>query len=81
MMKLPDGGVINILSVKRKLFEKLKEFYPDRDFVVGVISNVDTDENYQKIIDFIDKGEDVSVESIIALSVLLDDASEKTGNE
>ena len=81
MMKLPDGGVINILSVKRKLFEKLKEIYPDRDFVVGVISNVDTDENYQKIIDFIDKGEDVSVESIIALSILLDDASEKTGNE
>lgn len=64
-------------STKRKLFDKLKDFYPDKDFVIGVISNVDTAENYQKIIDFIDKGEDVTVESIIALSVLLDDATEK----
>lgn len=64
-------------SIKRQLFEKLREFYNDRDFVLGVMSNVDTDENYQKIIDFIDAGESVSVESIIALSVLLDDAAEK----
>lgn len=64
-------------SIKRKLFDKLKEFYNDKDFVIGVISNVDTDENYQKIIDFIDGGEGVTVESIIALSVLLDDVTEK----
>jgi hypothetical protein len=64
-------------NIKRKLFDKLKDFYSDRDFVLGVISNVDTAENYQKLIDFIDKGEDVSVESIIALSLLLDDTTEK----
>lgn len=64
-------------NIKRELFNKLKSFYPDKDFVVGVISNVDTDENYQKIIDFIDNGEGVSVESIIALSALLDDVTEK----
>lgn len=64
-------------SVKRKLFDKLKAFHPDKDFVLGVISNVDTDENYQHIIDFMDKGKDVTIESIIALSVLLDDATEK----
>lgn len=68
-------------STKRKLFERLKEIYPDKDFVIGVISNAGTNENYQKIIDFIDKGEDVSVESIIALSILLDDASEKPRTE
>ena len=64
-------------NIKRKLFDKLKDFYSDRDFVLGVISNVDTAENYQKLIDFIDKGEDVSVESIIALSLLLDYTTEK----
>lgn len=64
-------------SIKRQLFEKLREFYNDRDFVLGVMSNVDTDENYQKIIDFIDAGESVSAESIITLSVLPDDAAEK----
>lgn len=64
-------------SVKRKLFDKLKDFYADRDFVLGVMSNVDTEENYQKIIDFMDADEDVTVENIIALSVILDDATEK----
>lgn len=64
-------------GIKRKLFDKLKEFHNDKDFVLGVISNVDTNENYQRIIDFIDNGEDVSIESIIALSVLLDDAAKK----
>lgn len=64
-------------SVKRNLFDKLKAFHPDKDFVLGVISNVDTDENYQHIIDFMDKGEDVTVENIIALSVLLDDVTDK----
>lgn len=64
-------------SIKRQLFEKLRGFYNDRDFVVGVMSNVDTEENYQRIIDFIDTGESVSIESIIALSVLLNDAAEK----
>lgn len=64
-------------SIKRTLFDKLKEFHPDRDFVIGVISVAKTDENYQYIIDFMDKGEDVTVDNIIALSVLLDDVTEK----
>lgn len=77
-MKKPlNGGVNNIESTKRRLFDKLKEFHPDKDFVIGVISNVDTDENYQHIIDFMDNGEGVTVESIIALSILLDDVTEK----
>lgn len=64
-------------SVKRQLFEKLREFHNDKDFVVGVMSIVDTEENYQRIIDFIDAGKNVTVENIIALAVLPDDAAEK----
>ena len=30
-------------KTKRKLFEKLKEFYPDKDFVGGVLSNTEHD--------------------------------------
>ena len=58
-------------SVKRTLFDKLNAFQPDKEFVLGVISNVDNDEHYQRIIDFMDSGEDVTVENIIVLSVLL----------
>lgn len=63
---------VRMENIERKLFEELKEFYPDKDFVLGVISNAGTDENYQRIIDFMDNEEDVCVDSILALSLLLD---------
>lgn len=59
-------------TAKRRLFDRLRAFYNDKDFVIGVTSNVATDENCQRIMDFMDAGDDVSAESIIALSVLLD---------
>lgn len=58
-------------GIKFKLFNKLKEFHNDKDFVVGVISNTKHDEDMQSIIDYIDNGEDVTVENIILLSLHL----------
>lgn len=58
-------------EIKHKLFDKLKAFYPDKDFVVGVISNVKYDDDRQAIIDYMENGEDVSVENIILLSLHL----------
>ncbi|MCI5741276.1 MAG: hypothetical protein SO445_07070 [Lachnospiraceae bacterium] len=58
-------------KIKRKLFDRLKEFYPDKDFVGGVISNTKHDADRQKIIEYIDKGNDISVENIILLSLHL----------
>lgn len=58
-------------KIKRKLFDKLKEFNPDKDFVGGVVSNTKHDEDMQKIIDYIDNDEDVTVENIILLSLHL----------
>lgn len=58
-------------EIKRKLFDKLKAFYPDKDFVVGVISNVKYDDDRQVIIDYMENGEDVSVKNIILLSLHL----------
>lgn len=58
-------------EIKHKLFDKLKAFYSDKDFVVGVISNVKYDDDRQAIIDYMENGEDVSVENIILLSLHL----------
>ena len=58
-------------GIKFKLFNKLKEFQNDKDFVVGVISNTKHDEDMQSIIDYIDNGEDVTIENIILLSLHL----------
>ena len=55
----------NTKEMKRKLFDKLKAYYPDKDFVCGVISNVKNDIDRQALIDYIDYGDDVSVENII----------------
>lgn len=52
-------------EIKRKLFDKLKAYYLDKDFVCGVISNVKNDVDRQVLIDYIDWGDDVSVENII----------------
>ena len=61
-------------NVKRKLFNKLKEFYPDRDFVIGVISNAKHAEDQQFIIDYIENEKDATVEDVILLSLYLGNA-------
>ncbi|MEE1517266.1 MAG: hypothetical protein UF228_06680 [Lachnospiraceae bacterium] len=61
----------NEKTIKRTLFEKLRKYHNDKDFVGGVMSNVNYDEDRQIIIDFIDNDEDVSVENIILLSLHL----------
>lgn len=58
-------------EIKRQLFEKLKAYYSDKDFVVGVISNVKHDADRQAVIDYMENGDDVSVENIILLSLHL----------
>lgn len=58
-------------EIKRKLFDKLKDFYNDKDFVGGVISNTKTDEERQVIIDYIDKGENVTIDKITLLGLSL----------
>lgn len=51
------------------LFRKLRDYYDNYDFVIGVMSNVIDDEHVQMIIDYMDYGEDVSVENIILMSI------------
>ena len=65
-----NGGVIE-LDIKRKLFDKLKEFHPDKDFVVGVMSNAKHAEDQQSVINFIESEKDATVEDVILLSLHL----------
>ncbi len=59
-------------ETRKILVSKLKEIYNNRDFVVGVMSNATHIDDRKTIIDFIDKGEDVTAENIILLAVHLD---------
>ena len=58
-------------EVKRKLFDRLKAFYNDKDFVVGVMGNAKHPEDQQTIIEFIGNEEDITIEDIILLSLYL----------
>ena len=59
------------MDIKRELFNKLKEFHPDKDFVAGVMSNAKHEDDRKAILQFMEGGEDVTVESIILLSLYL----------
>lgn len=59
------------MDVKRKLFDKLKEFHNDKDFVIGVMSDAQHPEDQQTIIDYMENGDDVTIENIILLSLYL----------
>lgn len=55
------------------LYKRLKTIFNDRDFVIGVMSNASNTEDREEIISFIERGEDVTIENIILLSVHLDE--------
>lgn len=59
------------MDIKRELFNKLNNFHHDKDFVVGVMSNATHEEDRKTIIDYMDTGEDVTIENIILLSLHL----------
>ena len=59
-------------EIANALFAKLKQIYNSRDFVLGVMSNATHPDDRKTILDFIEKGEEVTTENLILLSVDLD---------
>ena len=57
---------------RKKLLSLLEKLYDNNDFIIGIFSNVDNEEDRKTIIDYIEKGDDVTVENIILLSLYLD---------
>ena len=58
-------------TIKRKLFETLRDFHNNRDFILGVGSNVTCDEDRQTVIDFINQRNKPTLEEVIILTVEL----------
>lgn len=53
------------------LFNKLKAFYNNKDFVLGVMCNAPNDEDRKTIIEYMEKEQDVTIENLILLSLEL----------
>ena len=64
-------------KIKTALVDKLKTVSTDNDFIVGVISNAKNDVDRKAIIEYIEKGEEVTYEQILLLSVWLGQEREK----
>ena len=64
-------------EIANALFAKLKQIYNSRDFVLGVLSNASHPDDRRAILEFIEKGEEVTTENLILLSVDLDIKREK----
>ena len=58
-------------GTSEKLFSALRSLYNNRDFVVGAMSYARSDEDRKKLLDYIENGEDVTVESILLLALHL----------
>lgn len=66
------GGILEMnqyTDLEIELCRKLVSIKPDKDFVKGVMCYLETDEERQFVIDYIDKGEDVSTTQINLLSL------------
>lgn len=59
-------------GARQQLFNKLKEIQNDRDFVIGVMSSAKTEDKATKILDYIENGDNITLESIILFSLELD---------
>ena len=55
----------------KALFEKLRAFYNDRDFVLGVMCNAPHEDDMKTILEYIEKGKDVTRENLKLLSLEL----------
>ena len=52
---------------RKLLFKKLKKIWDDTDFIVGVLSDITTEENCQLILEYIDNGIEVTPPNLVML--------------
>lgn len=61
-------------TITNKLIRKLRALFDDDEFVSGILIYASHVEDRKTILEFIEHGEDVSVETVTVLALDLDDA-------
>lgn len=67
-------------KIKKELIEKLKTISEDNEFLLSIINYVRSSEDRKVVIDYIDKGDDVTYETIILLALTIYEEREKQVN-
>lgn len=60
------------------LVEKLKNIFNDREFIIGILTYADNEEDQKTIINFINEDDDVTVETVTVLALNLCDMRNAT---
>ena len=63
-----------------RLIEKLKDFSEESDFIIGALVFAETESDKEKLLDYIENGEDVSYENILLYALELDMERDKLNN-
>lgn len=69
MQKSKESLKSRLTATEEKLVRKLFAVWKDKEFALGVISNLTTDEERQAIIDLIDKNKNIKPEQITVVAI------------
>ena len=67
-------------ELSKKIVSELMKISEDKEFIAGVLLDVENDEDKISLLEYIEKGEDVSFEQIILNALWLGQQRENTQN-
>ena len=59
------------MTTMEKLAKKLKKIYDNYDFVVGVLTNAETEENYKEMLEIIENDAEITPRELVIISVMM----------
>ncbi len=68
---------MNLDQLYQTLADKLRDIWDDEEFIVGVLSDLETEEDIERVIRYIDAGVDIDPSSIVCFSTEMQLAKSK----
>lgn len=64
--------MIHLSYITTQLINELQKLFDDEEFITGILVYADNEDDRETILEFIKKGEDVTVETVTVLALELD---------
>ena len=61
-----------LTNTEKKLIQVLRDIWDDKEFVLGVVTDLETDEERQAVLDYIQSNDGVTTEDIVLLALHID---------
>jgi hypothetical protein len=61
-----------LTHTEEKLIQVLRDIWDDKEFVLGVLTDLETDEERQAVLDYIQHNDGVTTEDIVLLALHID---------